>query len=123
MRSAVRWNQTALHRQLSMPWWGVTDGQRGVMTPSRRRGTVCSPLNGSQPTTGPGRCRRSLGWTSKHAWGYSRRVTFHFLEEGGHVAMAKAFRRYEQQRGAFRSWEAKVADNPDVAQLKGALDV
>ena len=60
---------------------------------------------------------------SKHAWGYSRRVTFRFLQEGGHVAMAKAFRRYEQQRGAFRSWKDKVADNPGVARLKGALDV
>mgnify|MGYP007007921478 FL=1 len=22
-----RWNQTDLHRHLSMPWWGVTDGR------------------------------------------------------------------------------------------------
>jgi hypothetical protein len=60
---------------------------------------------------------------SKERWAYSRQVTFRFFDRGGHVAMAKAFRRYEQQRGVFRSWKDKLAANPSVARLKGALDV
>ena len=118
-----RWSQTALHSHLSMPWWGVTDGQRGVMTQIETPWDCMFSIDWVETDSGT-RTLPQITWlASKHNWGYSRRVTFRFLQQGGHVAMAKAFRSYEQQRGAFRSWQDKLADNPDVARLKGALDV
>jgi hypothetical protein len=118
-----RWKLWWLHRRLSMPWWGVTDGTRGVMT---QVDTPFDCMFSIQWVTTPEgeRTLPQVTWVaSKGAFSYPRRVTFRFLAEGGHVAMAKAFRRGEQARGAFRSWADKVRANPDAGRLKGALDV
>ena len=118
-----RWNLTALHSKLSMPWWGVTDGQRGVMTHIKTPWDCMFSMEWVDTEVGP-RTLPQITWlASKHRWGYPRQVTFHFLTNGGHVAMAKAFREHEQQQGAFRSWKDKLAVTPSVARLKGALDV
>ena len=118
-----RWNLTALHSKLSMPWWGITDGQRGVMTHVNTPWDCMFSIQWVDTPQGS-RTLPQLTWlASKDCWAYPRQVTFQFFNRGGHVAMAKAFREHEQQRGAFRSWKDKVAINPSVARLKGALDV
>lgn len=118
-----RWNLTALHSKLSMPWWGLTDGRRGVMTQVETPWDCMFSIQWVDSPQGL-RTLPQLTWlASKRRWAYSRRVTFRFFDRGGHVAMAKAFREHEQRRGAFRSWTEKVGANPSVARLKGALDV
>jgi len=118
-----RWNMTALHNKLSMPWWGMTDGQRGVMTHVKTPWDCMFSVQWVDTPEGS-RTLPQLTWlASKGRWGYRRQVTFQFFDDGGHVAMARAFREHEKQRGAFRSWIDKVAANPSVARLKGALDV
>lgn len=118
-----RWKLWWLHQKLSMPWFGLTDLEHGVMT------RVDTPLD----------CMMSIDWietpagqrtvpqvtwvASKGALAYPRRTTFRFLAHGGYVAMAKAFRQSVVQSGQFRSWEEKILANPDVEKLRGALDL
>ena len=118
-----RWNRSLLHYKLSMPWWGVTDGQRGVMTHIETPWDCMFSVEWVETENGTRTLPQVTWLDSKHCWRYPRRATFRFLEEGGHVAMAKAFRRSEQEKGVFRSWKEKVVDNPDVARLKGAVNV
>lgn len=123
LKDPRRWNLTALHSKLSMPWWGITDGHRGVMTHVETPWDCMFSIQWVDSPKGLRTLPQVTWLASKERWAYSRQVTFRFFDRGGHVAMAKAFREYEQQRGAFRSWKDKVAANPSVARLKGALDV
>ena len=52
---------------------------------------------------------------------YPRRVMFAPLAEAGHVAVAGAFRSYARAHGLWKSWEERVAENPNVARLQGAF--
>ncbi|NOX54782.1 MAG: hypothetical protein GXP27_10150 [Planctomycetes bacterium] len=118
-----RWNSWWLHQRLSMPWWGATDGRRGVMTEVETPFDCLFSVNWVETPSGE-RTLPHITWLdSKRTWAYPRRVTFRFFADGGYVAMAKAFRRAEQARGTFRSWTEKVRANPAVARLRGALDV
>jgi len=118
-----RWNRWWLHQRLSMPWWGVTDGERGVMTWIETPYDCMFSVEWVQTPAGE-RTLPQVTWTgSKRMFAYPRRVTFRFFVTGGYVAMAKTFRRAEQERGVFRSWADKVRANPAVARLRGALDV
>ena len=118
-----RWNLTALHNKLSMPWWGVTDGERGVMTLVETPWDSMFSVEWVETPSGQRTLPQVTWLASKQQWGNPRQVVFHFLSEGGHVAMAKTFRRHEQSRNAFVSWKEKLAANPSVARLRGALDV
>lgn len=118
-----RWNLTALHSKLSMPWWGVTDGRCGVMTHIQTPWDCMFSIQWVNTPEGQRTLPQVTWLASKHRWAYPRQVTFQFFDNGGHVAMAKAFRQHEKQRGAFRSWSEKMAANSSVARLKGALDI
>lgn len=119
----VRWHYAWLHRQLSMPWYGVTDLDRGVMT---RIDTPFDCMFSIQWVDTPWgeRTLPQLTWVaSKGAVSYERSVTFRFASRGGYTAMAKAFRQEMMDCGQLRSWEDKIRDNPAVARLRGALDL
>ncbi|NOY82954.1 MAG: hypothetical protein GXP31_18305 [Kiritimatiellaeota bacterium] len=118
-----RWNRRWLHQRLSMPWWGVTDGERGVMTQIDTPYDCMFSVQWVKTPRGD-RTLPQVTWTgAKRTFAYPRRVTFRFLAAGGYVAMAKAFRHAEQARGAFRSWADKLRVDPAAARLRGALDV
>ncbi len=118
-----RWNMQWLQKRLSMPWWGVTDGERGVMTQVDTPYDCMFSIDWVETPQGE-RTLPHITWAgSKRTPAYPRRVTFRFFSEGGYVAMAKAFRRSECQRGAFRTWAEKVRANPAAERLKGALDI
>lgn len=53
----------------------------------------------------------------------SRSVQFFFVESGGYRQLAKTYRRFVEQQGRFRSFEAKIAKSAEVAKLQGAADV
>lgn len=119
----TRWKLWWLHKKLSMPWWGVTDGRSGVMTQVDTPFDCMFSIQWVKTPDGD-RTLPQVTWIgSKGALAYRRRATFRFLSEGGYVAMAKAFRAAEQARGTFRTWAEKTRANPAVARLKGALDV
>jgi hypothetical protein len=112
-----------LHQKLSMPWWGVTSGDAGVMTQVDTPYDCMFSIQWVNTPAGQ-RTLPQVTWiASKRCQAYPRRVAYHFVAEGGYVAMAKAFRRTQQAGGAFRSWEEKIRTNPAVERLRGALDL
>ncbi|MBI4626151.1 MAG: hypothetical protein HY736_23385, partial [Verrucomicrobia bacterium] len=50
-------------------------------------------------------------------------VRYVFLDQGGHVAMAKRYRAYAKQNGLFKSLEEKRRLNPNVDCLLGAVNI
>ncbi len=50
-----------------------------------------------------------------------RRVRFVATESSGVVAAAGAFREYAQKNGMWKSFDERVAENPEVAKLRGAF--
>ena len=66
------------------------------------------------------RARVEFGASLGHL-AYARRVRLVPLERSGHVAVADAFRAWAQQHGLWRSWEARVDENPAVARLQGCF--
>ena len=104
---------------ICMPFWGVTDAQEGYMaileTPddaairiSRRDGRLCiAPEWDAQ----------------KGKFGYTRKLRYVLLDEGGHVAMCKRYRSYAQQAGLLKTLEQKRDENPNVDLLIGAVNV
>ena len=119
----VRWRYRWVHKQLSMPWYGVTDLNRGVMT---RIDTPFDTMFSIQWVSTPWgeRALPQMTWVaSKGALTYKRSVTFRFVSKGGYNTMAKTFRKEMLARKQLRLWEDKIRTNPEVAKLRGALDL
>ena len=104
---------------ICMPFWGVTDGQRGYMaiieTPDdasigikRIEGKLCIA-----PEWDP----------QKGLFGYTRRLRYVFFDKGGHVAICKRYRSYAQKAGLLKTLQQKRKENPDVDLLIGAVNV
>lgn len=101
---------------LCMPWYGVTTGAAGWMAivesaddalveMVRREG-----LLELQPVWCP----------QKGFFGYARVIRFVFFDQGGHVAMAKRYRRFAQDKGLVKTLEEKRTRRPLVDLLVGA---
>jgi hypothetical protein len=54
--------------------------------------------------------------------GYARVARYIFQPQGGYVEMCKTYRKYAQKTGQFVTLKQKIADNPEVAKLIGALN-
>ncbi|HID21731.1 MAG TPA: hypothetical protein EYP14_04945, partial [Planctomycetaceae bacterium] len=80
-----RWNSSWLHQRLSMPWWGVTDGRRGVMTEVDTPFDCLFSVNWMRTPSGERTLPHVTWLDSKRTWAYPRRVTFRFFVEGGYV--------------------------------------
>ena len=119
----VRFGTKSIGKQTSMPWWGVTDCARGVMT------VVETPFHGAVKTMacetpdGERALPVAIWLASRGSFGYPRRLTFHFVSEGGYAAMAKRFRRQLLSANQFRTLQEKARHVPAVAKLKGAMDM
>ena len=119
----VRFLTKSLANQLSMPWWGVTDLRRGVMT------RVDTPFHVAEKmawcdTPGGERTLPAIMWlTDRGCWAYERKVTFRFINQGGYVAMAKQFRNEMIAAGRFRTLKEKAKLRPAVSKLRGAMDL
>ena len=113
-----RWSPWWLHQKLSMPWWGVTDGKRGVMTQIETPYDCMFSIQWVNTPAGE-RTLPQVTWVaSKRCLDYPRKVSYRFIANGGYVAMAKAFRQNQVAAGVFRSWEDKVRANPNVDRLR-----
>lgn len=55
--------------------------------------------------------------------GYARKLRYVFLREGGHVAMAKRYRRYIAEKGGLVTFAEKAKVRPNVMKLLGAANV
>jgi hypothetical protein len=106
---------------LDLPWFGVTDRQRGdgVML------LLETPVDAAvalQSDAG-GRWWPQLRWSAvRGQWAYARRASWRLVAEGGYVALAKVYRRYAQETGPWKTLDEKARERPAVALLKGAAD-
>ena len=104
---------------ICMPFWGVTDGERGQMAILETPDDASIRIGRSQ-----GRLLVAPEWDAqKGRLGYARRVRYVFLDRGGHVAMCKRYRAYAQAAGLLRTLEQKRKDNPNVDLLVGAANI
>ncbi len=60
---------------------------------------------------------------SKGCFAYPRKIIYHFVEEGGYVALAKAYRNYAKEKGLLVTLREKMKSNPNLRLLMGAPDV
>ncbi|MBN2473289.1 MAG: carbohydrate binding domain-containing protein [Pirellulales bacterium] len=104
---------------LCMGWYGVTDGERGMMTivetpddaavrVPRRNGLLCLA-----PEWIP----------QKGRFGPARRLRYVFLDRGGYVAMCQRYRQHARQTGLLKTMAEKREANPNVDLLIGAVNV
>ncbi len=104
---------------LCMPWYGMTDGQRGLMC------LVETPNDAevNLPRL-DGLLHLAPQWVpEKGRFGYPRRMRYIAFDAGGYVAMAKRYRAYAQQTGLFKTLAEKRRQNPNVDLLVGAVNV
>lgn len=120
----VRFLTKQVHKNLSMPWWGQTDLDRGLMTRvdtpyhAFYRLTVCETPAGKKAVP----CLYHY-FQPDGAFGYARTVTFSLVDKGGYVALAKKFRAYAKNKGFLVTMREKARKNPNVNRLLGALDM
>jgi len=107
------------HMGICMPFWAVKDGDKAQMciieTPDDA--TVRLERMGPNLTAVP-------RWESqKGRFGYTRRLRYVLFDKGGHVAVAKRYRRHAQRLGLVKTLKAKRAENPNVDVLIGGVNV
>jgi len=104
---------------ICMPFWGVTNGQRGHMAILETPGDAeiqIARIDGKL-------CIAPQWEGQKGQFGYARKLRYIFFDKGGHVAMCKRYRSYAQQVGLLKTLTDKHAANPNVDLLIGAVNV
>ena len=104
---------------LCMPWYGVTDGERGVMAIVETADDAAVRV----PRLDGLLCLAPEWQAQKGQFGPDRVIRYVFLDKGGYVAMAKRYRAYARQTGLFRTLLEKRKANPYVDRLVGAVNV
>lgn len=104
---------------LCMAWWGVTDGERGLMA------IVETPDDATvRVPRADGRLCLAPEWQpSRGQFGPARRIRYVALDSGGYVAMAKRYRQYAKSIGLWKTLAQKHEENPNVDLLVGAVNV
>ncbi|MHC4160127.1 MAG: carbohydrate binding domain-containing protein, partial [Planctomycetota bacterium] len=104
---------------LCMPWYGVTDGQQGIMT------IVETPDDAvvRVPRLDGFLCQAPEWQPQKGKFGPRRQLRYVFFERGGHVAMCKRYRSYAKRAGLLKTLKQKCKENPNVDLLIGAVNV
>jgi hypothetical protein len=104
---------------ICMGFWGVTDGEAGQMAIIETPDDMAIAMDRWDGNL----CIAPEWHSQKGQFGYARRLRYVFLEDGGHVAMCKRYRRYAQETGLLKTLEEKRRGNPDVDLLIGAVNV
>jgi len=121
---SVRGERLQVYGGIHMPWFGAIGVKKGYV------GIFETPFDASiQIMAVPHQKSENLinivypVWMpSRGKFAYVRRMVYHFISEGGYVALAKRYRRYAIEIGRFRSLRDKLKDDPDVDKLIGAPD-
>ncbi|HLH55267.1 MAG TPA: hypothetical protein VKY92_16810, partial [Verrucomicrobiae bacterium] len=104
---------------ICMGFYGVTDGSRGHMAILETPDDAAIRIDRID-----GRLVVAPEWDSRLGqFGYARRIRYVFLDRGGHVAMAKRYRRYATEIGLRKTLSEKRAGNPNIDRLVGAVNV
>ncbi|MBC7328606.1 hypothetical protein H5T87_10940 [bacterium] len=111
--------------RLDMPWLGICDLAKGwgyaLIIETCDDATLYFPryqINGKKVVI------PRLRWEpSKRKFSYKRRVIYHFVDKGGYVELAKAYRNYAREKGLLITLSEKMKENPNLEKLLGAADV
>ena len=112
--------------RLDMPWVGLCDLEsgRGYMLLLETSDDAEIRMPAVTGPDGQERLAPQVTWRpQKGAFGYWRRMLFHFESRGGYVAFCKRYRQYARERGLLVTLSQKVRANPNLARLFGAPDV
>lgn len=116
-KKVAPYSTVAYGRGMYMPWWGFEKGKSAAVlileTPDDAAYAFDHPAGG--PTLIDLKWQHSLGRMA-----YPRRVRMAFLDEGSYVSLAKRYRRYVIEKGAFVSLKEKIARSPLVEKLVGS---
>jgi hypothetical protein len=104
---------------LCMGWYGVTDGQKGMMV------LVDTPDDAAVRVVQVGGllCLAPEWQPQKLQFGPPRKLRYTFFDDGGYVAMCKRYRQHARETGLLKTLEEKRANNADVDRLVGAVNV
>ena len=108
---------------LSMPWVGVTDLERGLMTIiETTEGSGVTPrilAAGGQRVFAP-----QVFWEpSRGTFRYARKLHYRLFDSGGYVAMCKYYRNRLIDAGRFVTLRQKQTARPPLSKLIGAIDL
>ena len=111
--------------RMDMPWLGMCDLAKGVgyllLIETSDDGLMeMRPWKqGDRTLVAP----RIVWNPSRQKFSYPRRVLYHFVAEGGYVALAKRYRDYARAQGLVVPLAEKLKKNPNLRRLFGAPDV
>lgn len=118
----ARWHDGG---RLDMPWVGVTDLDRGagyalVLDTPDDAVVECKPYTvGGRKLSLP-----SVLWLgSRGRFSYPRAFRYRFVDRGGYVGLAKAYRALAKEQKLLVTLAEKAKVNPNVEKLFGATDV
>ncbi|HPD14200.1 MAG TPA: glycoside hydrolase [Planctomycetota bacterium] len=104
---------------LCMPWYGQTDGERGLMAIVETADDAAVRLPRLD-----GLLHLAPEWQpQKGQFGPPRVIRYVFFDQGGYVAMAKRYRDHAKQTGLLKTLDEKRKANPNVDLLIGAANV
>ncbi len=104
---------------ICMAFWGVTDGQagHGVIIETPDDASIQMVRNDSLMGVAP-------EWEPQRgSLGYTRKLRYFFFDEGGHVAIAKRYRKHAQDTGLIKTLSEKRKQNENVDLLVGAVNI
>ncbi|MBL7223859.1 MAG: carbohydrate binding domain-containing protein, partial [Candidatus Brocadiae bacterium] len=104
---------------LCMPWWGATDGDRGVMAIVETADDAAVRV----PRLDGLLCLAPQWQPQKGRFGPARVIRYAFFDKGGYVAMAKRYRAHAKATGLLKTLAEKRQANPHVDLLVGAVNV
>lgn len=111
--------------RLDMPWIGICDLAKGNGYAMIIETSDDANIYFERPTIGGKKnLLPRIRWEpSKGKFAYKRQVIYHFIDKGGYVALAKAYREYAKEKGLLLTLKDKMKDNPNLKKLLGAPDV
>lgn len=111
--------------RLDMPWVGLCDIAEGfgylllVETSDDASIEMRRVEAGQRNLAAP----RVIWNASTKQFRYPRRMMYHFVGDGGYVALAKRYRAYASEHGFLVPFSEKLKKNPNISRLFGAPDV
>jgi hypothetical protein len=104
---------------ICMPFWGVTNGEQGHMAIIKTPDDASIRIERINNKL----CTRPEWLPQKGHLGYNRHLHYVFFHQGGHVAIAKRYRKDAQKKGLFKTLDQKRKENTNADLLIGAANV
>lgn len=104
---------------LSMPWFGLTDLESGLLVLLETPMDAWINVRLSNSVFSP-----QVTWQgTRDSVGYARKLRYRFFDRGGYVAMCKYYRNRLIAKGGFVTLRQKQQRHPQLAKLIGAIDL